>query len=133
MTASSCGTQMGDFNDSAIVRRLLTEVIRNCSKSREQIAEDMSFALGLEVTVRQINGWTAESRDDYRFPAEYDRAFCYTTGDDRLLKCRAELAGYRVITSDEAQILELGRLYLVSQKAAEKVALLEKRLSGVRL
>lgn len=123
----------GALDDSNTVRGLLVDAIRKSGKSREHIAEAMSFALNREITVRQINAWTAESREDYRFPAEYDRAFCYATGDDRLLRVRAELAGYRVITATEFELLELGRQYLIRQRANEKIAAFEKRLGGIDL
>jgi hypothetical protein len=120
----------GALDDANVVRGVLVDTVRRCSKSREQIVEVMGFALNQEITVRQLNSWTAESREDCRFPAEFDRAFCYATGDDRLLRCRAELAGYKVIGAAESDLMELGRQYLIRQRAAEQVALLEKRLQG---
>jgi hypothetical protein len=123
----------GGLDDASVVRGVLVDSIRRCTRSREQIAEAMSFALGQEITVRQLNAWTAESREDYRFPAEFDRAFSFATGDDRLLRCRAELAGYKLITKDEADLLELGRQYLIRKRAAQKVEELEHKLQGVAL
>jgi len=123
----------GSLNDAAIVRGVLVDSIRRCGKSREQIADAMSFYAGTEITVRRLNGFTAESADDYRFPAELDRAFCAATDDSRLLFCRVELAGYKVISESEAELLDLGREYLRQKRAAENVALLEKRLVGVDL
>jgi hypothetical protein len=115
------------------VRGVLADSIKTCNKSRDQIAEAMTFALGREITTRQLNAWTAESREDYRFPSEFDRAFCFATGDDRLLRCRAELAGYKVISTEESDLLELGRNYLIHKRAAEKMAQLERQLQGVAL
>jgi hypothetical protein len=123
----------GSMNDAAIVRGVLVDAIRKCGKSREQIADEMSFYTGSEITVRRLNGFTAESAEDYRFPAELDRAFCTATADFRLLFCRAELAGYTVISAAEVDLLNLGRELLCEKRAAEKAALLEKRLAGVEL
>lgn len=123
----------GSMNDAAVVRGVLVDSIRRCGKSREQIADAMSYFTGSEITVRRLNGFTAESADDYRFPAELDRAFCMATSDFRLLRCRVELAGYRVIDATEAELLDLGREYLRQKRACEKVALLEKRLQGIEL
>lgn len=120
----------GSMNDAAVVRGVLVDSIRKCGKSREQIADAMSYYAGSEITVRRLNGFTAESAEDYRFPAELDRAFCAATGDFRLLFCRAELAGYKIITKTEAELLDLGREYLRQKRSAEHVALLEKRLAG---
>lgn len=123
----------GSLNDGSTVRGILIQAIKDCGKSRAQIADEMSFLAGREITERMLNGFTAESREDYRWPAELDRAFCYVTGDNRLLRCRAELAGYRVITESEADLLELGRQYLIRQRASEQVELLEKRLAGIEI
>jgi hypothetical protein len=116
-----------------MVRAVLIESIRKCDKSRAQIAEDVTFFSGREVTEISLNKFTAESRTDYRWPAELDRTFCRAVGDDTLLRCRAELAGYHVIDSTEAELLDLGREYLRQKRASEKVALLEKRLAGMEL
>lgn len=123
----------GSLNDRALVREVLVESIRRCGKSREQLADEMTLLTGEEMTARRLNGFTATSADDYRFPAELDRAFCAATADYRLLKCRVEAAGFFVITATEFQLLQLGREYLRQKRANEKVALLERGLQGVDL
>jgi len=122
----------GSLNDSHVIRAVLTEVIRACGKSRAQIADEMSYLVGREVTERMLNGFTAESKEDYRWPAELDRAFCAVTGDTRLLTCRVELHGMHVIDSDEMDLLELGRAFLQRTQAEEKIERLQKRLQGRR-
>src|ERR1039457_2167259 len=123
----------GSMDDSALVRGVLIQSIRKCGKSRAQLVENISFLSGRELTEISLNKSTAESRTDYRWPAELDRAFCQATGDDTLLRCRAELAGFFVIDATEAELLALGREYPRQKRASEKVALLEKRLQGVDL
>jgi len=130
---SASEVQFGCFDDGELVRKVLTDSIRKCKKSRAQLAEEISFLSGRRLTEISLNKFTAESRTDYRWPAELDRAFCHATGDDTLLRCRAELAGYRLITADEIELLELGREYLRQKRANERVQLLEKRLQGVEL
>jgi hypothetical protein len=119
------------MDDSALVRGVIAQAIRRCGKSRAQLAEEISFLFGREVTEISLNKFTAESRSDYRWPAELDRAFCEATGDNTLLSCRAELAGYKMINAIDAELLELGREYLKQKRANEKVAALEMRLRGV--
>jgi hypothetical protein len=127
------GALPGSLNDSAVVRGVLIQSIRKSGKSRAQIAEDISFLSGRDVTEISLNKFTAESRTDYRWPAELDRAFCRATGDDTLLRCRAELAGYRMIDATESDLLDLGKEMLRQKRAAENMALLERRLQGVDL
>jgi len=123
----------GSMDDSALVRETLVRAIKESGKSRAQIADEMSRLTGRTITEITLNKFSAESRTDYRWPAELDRAFCAATGDDQLLRCRAERAGYRVITKQEYELLELGREYLKQKRASEHISVLEKRLQGVDL
>ena len=120
----------GSLNDDAIVRGVVTESIKRSSKSREQIAEEMSRALSLSVTARMITAFTSESKEMHRWPAAWDRAFCAAVGDDTLLTVRIELAGMHVIDQEDTDVLELGRQYLIRKRADEEIALLEARLRG---
>lgn len=120
----------GSFNDEAVVRGLVTEVIRGSQKSREQIAEEMSVLLGERVTARMLNSYTSEAAEKHRWPAHFTRAFCFTTSDWRLLRCIAERAGFHLIDDNDAELLELGRQYLVRKNADEQIATFERRLLG---
>jgi hypothetical protein len=112
-----------------MVRSILVEAIRACDKSRAQIAEEMSFLVGREITERMLNGFTAESKDDYRFPSELERAFCTVTGDNRLLISKVERHGLYVIDANEKDLLELGRAYAQRTNADERIELLQRRIS----
>ena len=90
----------------------------------------MSYLLAKSVTDKMLDAFTAESRNDRRWPAEFDRAFCEATGDDTLLRCRAEMAGLHVITEEERLLLDLGRQFLMRSQAEEQIAILQKRLHG---
>jgi hypothetical protein len=123
----------GSMNDSSVIRTALVEAIRRSGHSREVIADKMSALTGTEITVRRINAFTAESREDYRFPLELARAFCTVTGDFSLLHWIAELSSLRLITDTEFELLCLGREYLIQKRASETIGMLEKRLQGVEL
>jgi hypothetical protein len=123
----------GAFNDSELVRGVLMLAIKRSGKSRAQLADEITHLTGRELTEISLNKYTAPSRSDYRWPAELDRAFCYATGDDTLLRCRVELAGYLVITKEEAKLLDLGRQYLVRKRSAETIDMLERSLQGVEI
>lgn len=123
----------GTLNDSGVVRAALVEAIRRCGKSRELLADEMSMLTGTEITVRRINAFTAESREDYRFPSELARAFCVATRDFTLMRRQAELAGFHLVSETEYELLQLGREYLHQKRASSQVEMLEKRLAGVDL
>lgn len=116
-----------------MVRGVITRSIKCSEKSRDQIADEMSELLGVPVTGRMITSFTAESKELHRWPGAWDRAFCKAVGDDTLLKCRAEAAGYLVISGSDIQLLELGRQYLRRKRADAQAAALEAQLSGVEL
>jgi hypothetical protein len=123
----------GCLNDSALIRSVLIRSIKECSKSRAQIADEISRLTGRKITEVTLNKFTAESRGDYRWPAELNRAFCVATGSDLLLHAIAEAAGYMMIRGEDVELLELGREYLRQKRASEKVAILERHLAGVDL
>jgi hypothetical protein len=126
-------TVAGSMNDSAVIRAALIEAIRKCGKSREDLADEMTALSGTEVTVRRLNAYTAESREDYRFPLELVRAFCAATGDFTLLAKIAELSGSKLIGSAEIDLMHLGAEYLRQKRAITALAELENRLGGLEL
>jgi hypothetical protein len=120
----------GSINDAAMIRTVLAESIKKSGKSRAQIADIMSRLTGSEVTERRLNAYTAESREDFRFPLELARAFCMATRDFALLTHLVEMAGFKVVTKTEFDVLQLGHEYLTHKRAAENMALIERRLAG---
>jgi hypothetical protein len=123
----------GSLNDDALVRSVLVSAIKRSGKSREQIADDMGRLLGVLVTARMLACFTAESKELHRWPGAWDRAFCAAVNDNRLLFCCVEAAGFRVITNEEAGLLELGRQYLIQKRSEQSIVLLERRLAGADL
>ncbi|QHN04402.1 hypothetical protein FTO74_14295 [Granulicella sp. WH15] len=121
------------MNDEAVIRGIVTETIRHCSKSREVIAQEMTTLLGERVTARMLNSYTSEAAEKHRWPAQYTRALCHATGDWRLVRCISERAGFHLITKAEAKLFELGRQYLIEKRAAQTIAALERELAGVAL
>jgi len=93
----------------------------------------MTRLLGVRVTERSLTAFTSESKELHRWPGAWDRAFCVAVGNDDLLKCRVEAAGYKPIRDEEIQLLELGRQYLRRKRANEEAEMLERRLAGADL
>ncbi len=123
----------GSYDDDAVIRGIVSDGIHQSDKSCDQIAGEMGYLLGRKLTGNQLYARCAQSKDNSSWPAAWDRAFCKVTGDDRLLRSRAELAGYKVVTETEGDLLELGRAYLIRKRAAEKMEELETRLREVSL
>ncbi len=123
----------GSLNDTVLVRSVITETMKNCGLSRVLIAEEMSRLSGTTVTERQLNNFAADSRNEYRFPSELERAFCEATGDWKLLTCRVELTGLLLVDQKGVDLMDLGREYLRQKRASAALAGLEAKLSGVQL
>lgn len=120
----------GELNDEGVVRAIVTDAIRNCSKSREEICEEMTRLTGTSVTLRMLNSYTSEAAERHRWPSQFTRAFCHVTGDWSLLRCITERSGFHLITKAERELMELGRQYLIRKQADEAIGKLEKRLHG---
>jgi hypothetical protein len=124
------GDLAGTHNDAELIRRVVADALRECGKSRAQVADEMSVLAGRKVSERMLNGYAAESREDCLFPSELERAFCTATGSDQLLRCNAERHGLWVIDKSDAELVELGRAFLQRTQAEEEIAALQKRLQG---
>jgi hypothetical protein len=66
-----------------------------------------------------LNAFTAESHENHRWPAAWTRSFCQVTGDWRLMRCAAERAGFRLITPQQADLLQLAEA-LIARETSER-------------
>jgi hypothetical protein len=107
--------------------------MRASSRSRAQIADNMSGLLGVRVTEKMLNAYSAESMNQYRLPAAWIRAFCCAADDPAVLHAIAQAGEFYLITAQEKSLLDLGRQYLRRKRANEEAELLEKRLAGLDL
>lgn len=103
-------TNDGALNHSLELRALLSRLLKNTPLDRFEVAARMSALLGVEVTKFQLDSWTAESRDGWRFPLEYAVAFEVALNTHELTRWYAERRGCRVLVGQEALLAELGRL-----------------------
>jgi hypothetical protein len=122
----------GSLNWDARIRDAVKDSIKECSKSRAAIAEEMSYLLGERVTEQMLNCYTAESKQQHRFPLLFVPAFCVVTGSPELLSIAAFLLGFATIDAENQQLLELGRQYLLRKESEAKIAELENVLKGRR-
>lgn len=104
----------GSLNFDAELRALLSEAIASSGKSREEIAARMERLLGSDpnypVSRATLDAWTAPSRTDWRFPLLYLPAFIIATGAHELLEAIARRCGRLVVTDEERDDIELGRV-----------------------
>lgn len=100
----------GSLNFATQLRALLSQVLKHCPHSRYQVAARMSELLGADVSKFQLDAWTAESREPWRFPLEYAPAFEAACESFALTEWLADKRGGQVLFGKEALMAEMGRL-----------------------
>ncbi|MBE3574569.1 MAG: hypothetical protein IMW99_03805 [Firmicutes bacterium] len=122
----------GSMNQATLIRAGISEAIRKSGMKRWEIAGRISELTGCEVTESMLNAWSAESRDDRRFPAELLAAFCYVTGDRELLRTILQPLGCHLFETEQAVMAELGRITVQKQQLSAKERQLREYLSKMR-
>ncbi|MBI4652230.1 hypothetical protein HY745_13350 [Candidatus Desantisbacteria bacterium] len=129
----STTTKAGTFNIDVRVRALLSDALKQCTYSREYIAARMSELTGIEITKSQLDSWTAESKEQHRFPFAYSAAFCDATGSLEILKLVVEMVGGYLLKGEDALYTELGRIKKNKKELAEKEKLINQTLEQFKL
>ena len=91
----------GSLNIHEKVRLSICTALKQSTKSRWQIAGDISHLIGEEITIHQLNSFAAESKA-YHFPCHLAPAFCRATDNYELLKVLADAAGMFILPGTEA-------------------------------
>ncbi len=113
----------GAAHDS-MIRKIVSEVMHHSTKSRAQIAEEMSRLVHVEVTANMLNGYAASSKTGVRFPAAFINAFCQVTGDDQLqrlllspvLRKKVEIVERELTADQEKRKAQLLREQLLAEQ-----------------
>lgn len=108
--------------DGFFVRNLIASEIKESGLSRDQIADRMTENAPRPVSARQLNAWTAESREDWLFPAEMILPFCEAVGRHKLLAEFVKRAGFRMVGTEEERLLRIGRAWEQKRKAEQILA-----------
>ena len=125
----------GSMHFGAELRSALARAIKECPKSRAIIAGEMTDLIfgdtagdDGQVTVDQLNAWTAPSRTPWRFPLEYLPAFVHVTSAHWLLDVIAERCGCRVLMGEEAAFANIAALQAISDDAQRRQRELKRRI-----
>jgi len=103
----------------------LSTSIRNAKQhgwSRERIVERMNGCLpDIEkpITLRQLNAWTAQSKEYSEFPARWLPAFCRACNCTLAIRVLAQAISYDLIDQHDQLALELGRS-LAAKRALDR-------------
>ncbi len=113
-------TAPGRLCVSARLMTAVKAVIKAAPKSRETLADELSFLTGAEISVHMVNGWVAESHP-HRLPAEFLPALCSACGSTEPLRVLADAAGIFALEAPDALRAEIQQYAEAeSQARAEK-------------
>ncbi len=128
--ASAHPQTAGKASIDAAIRAIISSALKRCPLSRYEVAAKMSEILGVEITKAQLDSWSAESKDQHRFPLVYAGAFCQATGDKALARYMAELCGGYYIEGEDAVRLELGKIEEEKERLARRESAIREFLNG---
>lgn len=112
-------------------REAISSALKDSKLSRYGVAARMSELTGSEITKSMLDSWTAESKENHRFPAIYLPAFCEAVGSAEPLAILARLVGVFVLPSPDALRAEIQRLeeeITVKQREKKKRMLFLKEM-----
>jgi len=127
-TEKSLVSKSGSFNIDIRLRHILSEALKDCHFSREQVAARMSELTGVEITKSQLDSWTAESKEQHRFPFVYAPAFCEVTGNVDVFREAVEMVGCYLLKGQDALYTELGRIEQMKKDIDKKERLIRQTL-----
>lgn len=124
----------GSANFDLELRALLAKALKQSTKSRAQIAADMTDLIygdtdAGSITAAQLNSWTATSHEAWRFPAAFLPAFLMATGATFVLERLADKCGCQILVGEEAVLAEAAALRAVAQDAQRRLDKLTKKIS----
>ena len=111
----------GALNFSQQLCRLLSDLLKSSPNSREIVAARMSELIGETITKHQLDSWTAESRDGWRFPLEYLPAFEVAVETTGLIAWAANIRGGKILMGKEALDAEIGKLERLKEDATKRI------------
>lgn len=107
---NSTNCPVGGMNIDRAFREAISEALKQSPLSRYQVAARMSELTDSDITKTMLDSWTAESKDQHRFPAIFLPAFCEATGCNNPLQMLGKLVGVFVLPGPEALRAEIHKI-----------------------
>lgn len=126
----------GNYGYGRALRQALAQALKECPYGRAEVAASMTDLIfgdvdEGEITVAQLNAWTACSKVEWRFPAEYLPAFVQATGAVWLVDWMAQRCGCRALRGEQAVLVEMSAKKVMRAKAAADMKRLDKELKDL--
>lgn len=110
------------------LRGLLSDLLKRSPMSRHDVAARMGELTGEHISKHQLDSWTAESREGWRFPLEYLPALEEALHTHELTAWIADLRGARLSVGREALEAQLGKVAQMRDELARQERALKKLL-----
>ena len=120
----------GSLDISTKLRAALSAAIKRSPLSRHLIAGKMSDLMDRDITKAMLDSWTADSKDAWKFPAEYIPAFCLATEDTSLLELICSECKCLIVKTEDQLRLELGNIVEQEIALRERKKHLQSKLKG---
>lgn len=105
LTMADAARSPGAFDVETRMKEEASLGLRRCRLSRYEVAAKMSEMLGREVTKSMLDNRTAESKEDYQWPAVWLAPFAVITGHNEQIKIINKLA--RMPMADSGKLLDM--------------------------
>lgn len=112
--------QEGSLNIQVPFRSIVSQCVSQSKHSAYQIAARMSEYLGKDITVNMLYSWTAQSKEDYRIPAEYLPAFCYAVESFKPIEFIAQNTGMFLLPGKDALRSEVQKIEEQIEKLSQE-------------
>lgn len=112
------------------INKALREARDRCL-GRERVVDRMNLCLPHEarpITKRQLDSWTAQSKEHHPFPLRYLAAFCWAVGSEEPLRVLARALGFDLVDARESAAKRLGEATVEIAALKREVAALTRRL-----
>lgn len=100
----------GSFDVDRQFRESISAALKACPYSRYQVAARMSELVGFEITKSMLDSWTAESKEQHRFPAIFLPAFCEASGSTEPIRILGRQLGIFILPGPEALRAEIRKI-----------------------
>ena len=118
----------GSLNIDNEFRELISLTLKDCPYSRYHVAARMSELAGHEITKTMLDSWTAESKENHRFPAIFLPAFCSACGISTAIDFLGRKAGKYLLPGKQALRAEVQKLKEKKSRINKEIKKGETRL-----
>ncbi len=110
--------------------RVVALALKDCGKTRETIAEEISAFLGEEVTKNMIDAYAAVSREEHSISVHRLLALVQVTGDMRILQAIVEPFGHVAVPARYMGAIEYAMLQERLDETKQAQALAKRKWRG---